>query len=267
MEYNKTSLSALCADICSCMGIEPPKSANPSEGKLKALCGDSLCDRIVMYNPDAQAQWLYLKYPEIFGKVSSRCGLAYPMATVMPSVTPVCFATMYTGAMPEVHGIRKYEKPVLKTDTIFDAMLRAGKKCAIVASKGCSVGNIFLERDLDYYIFPDSAEADEQAVLKGIELIQSDRYDLVVIYNGMYDSVMHATYPESEQAMAQLYHHTDAFVRIYESTKKVTAEKGHKTLIGYATDHGVHTNENGRGAHGKDIPEDINITHFYDVIG
>ncbi|MBE6611161.1 MAG: hypothetical protein E7632_01605 [Ruminococcaceae bacterium] len=264
-EFNKTSLTALCADICSCMNVEPPKEAEPSLGKLKELCGGKVCDRIVMYNPDAQAQWLVEKYPEIFRPVTERASLAYPMAAVMPSVTPVCFATMYTGAYPEKHGIQKYEKPVLKIDTIFDAMIRAGKKCAIVAMERCSIAEIFLEREeVDYYILPSAKDCNEKVVLKGLELIREDKYDFLVIYNGAYDSMMHATYPEAPEAMEWLVHHAGAYARIYDTVKE--AYKGHTTLVGYATDHGVHTNEAGRGTHGANIPEDINITHFYDVI-
>lgn len=266
MEFNQISLTALCADICSCMDVEPPREAEPSMGKLKKLCGDRTCDRVVMYNPDAQAQWLYQKYPEIFASTSERCALEYPMATVMPSVTPVCFATMYTGAYPEKHGIRKYEKPVLAIDTIFDALIRAGKKAAIVAMEKCSVANIFLNRDMDYFIFPAGADADEICVRKGLELIEADTYDFLVIYNGMYDSVMHATYPEAEPAMEWLRHHNNAFARIHSAAKAAAALHDHTTLVGFATDHGVHTAENGRGSHGKEIPEDINITHFYDVV-
>ena len=54
--------------------------------------------------------------------------LTLPLQTVMPSVTPVCFATMYTGAQPEVHGIQSYTKPVVKTDSVFDVLIRNGKK-------------------------------------------------------------------------------------------------------------------------------------------
>jgi predicted AlkP superfamily pyrophosphatase or phosphodiesterase len=266
MEFNKASLTGLCADICKCIGIEPPSKAESSADVLKKLCGDKICDRVVMYNPDAQAQWLYKKYPEIFASVSERCALEYPLATVMPSVTPVCFATMYTGAYPEVHGIQKYEKPVLKIETIFDALIKSGKKPVIVTAEGASMSKIFLERNMDYFIFPASAEADEQVVKKGIELINKDEHDFIVIYNGMYDSVMHATYPESDEAMEWLKHHTEAFTRIYSAARNVAAECGHTTLIGYATDHGVHTNAKGRGSHGENIPEDINITHFYDII-
>lgn len=266
MEQARTSLTALCADICDCMGIKPPEYAEKSAGHLKKLCGEETAERVIMYNPDAMAEWLYKKYPEYFEDVSERCALEYPLATVMPSVTPVCFATMYTGAAPERHGIQKYEKPVLKIDTIFDALIRQGKRVAIVATEGCSISKIFLERDMDYYIFEASADADEQAVRKGLELIAEDKYDFLVIYNGMYDSVMHATYPESEEAIEWLRHHTKAFARIHSAAKAAAATSGRATLVGFATDHGVHTAENGRGSHGQDIPEDIEITHFYDFI-
>ena len=77
MEFNKVSLTALCADICGCVGVEPPRSAEKSGGALTAFCGDRKCDRVVMYNPDAQAEWLVKKYPEIFERLrrsaSRRC--------------------------------------------------------------------------------------------------------------------------------------------------------------------------------------------------
>lgn len=266
MEQPRISLTALCADICACANVNPPETSEKSSGILKKLCGDTPCDRVIMYNPDAQAEWLVKKYPNIFEKVASRSRVQIEFSTVMPSVTPVCFATMYTGLFPEVHGIRKYEKPILKCETIFDSFISVGKKCAIVATEGSSIANIFLDREMDYYIIPADASGDEKAVIKGIELINEDKYDLLVIYNGMYDSVMHASSPEAEPAMEWLYHHTGAYERIYESAKTVSLKNAHKTLIGYATDHGVHTNDSGRGAHGLDIPEDIEIRHFYDFI-
>lgn len=33
--------------------------------------------------------------------------------------------------------------------------------------------------------------------------------------------------------------------------------------MGYAMDHGCHEVEGGLGAHGLDMAEDLNITHFY----
>ena len=39
--------------------------------------------------------------------------------------------------------------------------------------------------------------------------------------------------------------------------------KNHNTLVGFAMDHGCHEIDGGCGSHGLDMPEDINIVHFY----
>ena len=36
----------------------------------------------------------FIQYPELYAPVAERCALSYPMATVMPSVTPVCFGSV-----------------------------------------------------------------------------------------------------------------------------------------------------------------------------
>ena len=204
--------------------------------------------------------------------LSRRCAAAV-MAVIMMmlAVLPVCADD--ESSMPAVEHAQAailynlennrilYEYNA--SDTVYPAST-VKIMTAIVAMEHCSIAEIFLERDMDYYILPSAKDCNEQVVLKGIELIKEDKYDFLVIYNGMYDSMMHATYPEAPEAMEWLVHHTGAYARIQEAVKE--SYQGHTTLVGYATDHGVHTNEAGRGTHGADIPEDINITHFYDVI-
>ena len=258
-EFNSISLTALCADICDCMGIEPPKEAETSQGKLKALCGEKPCDRVVMYNPDAVAQWVYEKYPQFFKKVKENTDLEVPLRAAMPSVTPVCFGTMYTGAQPSVHGIRKYEKPVITIDTIFDSLVRAGKKAAIITYKACSLSRIFLGRNVDYYHFEEGDIAQVNA--KAAEVILRDEHDFIVIYNGNYDSVMHKKGPESIEALGELAVNCHMFTCISELVK--AHWKQHNTLLGFAMDHGCHEIDGDCGSHGLDMPEDLNITHFY----
>ena len=107
---------------------------------------------MLMYNPDAVALWIFEKYAPLFTPVMLNTSITLPLQTVMPSVTPVCFGTMYTGAEPEVHGIQSYTIPVIKTDTVFDALIRAGKKPCIVSTGNDSMSRIFLEREMDYFI-------------------------------------------------------------------------------------------------------------------
>ena len=157
--YNPNSLDTICGALAYALGIEAPAEAAAANTDLTAyvdsVFGGEKADRVIMYNPDAIAEWIYRKYPALTKGAQARTDIEIPLCSVMPSVTPVCFGTMYTGAQPAVHGIRNYEKPVIKIDSIFDAALRAGKKCAIVSYGKSSLSNIFLEREMDYFLFPE----------------------------------------------------------------------------------------------------------------
>jgi predicted AlkP superfamily pyrophosphatase or phosphodiesterase len=168
---------------------------------------------------------------------------------------------MYTGAQPEVHGIQKYEKPVIKIDTIFDALIRAGKKPAIITYGKCSLSKIFLERNMDYYHFDSGLGGIEAVNAKAIELIIKDQHDFIVIYNGNYDSVMHKNGPEGIKSLAELRVNAHCFGMLSSCIKEHWAH--HNTLVGFAMDHGCHEIDGNSGSHGLDMPEDINIVHFY----
>ena len=261
-QLNTVSLDTLCAGLCYAMGIAPPTCAAEADPRLTAYVdqafGGQKADRIFMYNPDAIAQWVYEKYPALTAEVTALTDLELPFRTVMPSVTPVCFGTMYTGAQPAVHGIRKYEKPVIRIDTIFDALIRAGKKPVIIASgTKCSLSNIFLERDMDYFFCPslDAANA------KAAEVILEDKHDFIVLYNGNYDAAMHKCGPEGLKALTELRSNAHAFAMVDSLIR--THWKQHRTLVGFAMDHGCHEIDDECGSHGLDMPEDLNIVHRY----
>ena len=212
-----------------------------------------------MYNPDAIAQWIYEKYPHFFEDVKENSGVEIPLATVMPSVTPVCFGTMYTGAQPEVHGIQKYEKPIITIDTLFDALTRAGKKCALITYGKCSLSRIYLGRNIDYYHFEEGGIAEVNA--KAAEVILHDKHDFILIYNGNYDSTMHKTGPESPVALGELRANCHFYGILCNLIEK--HYKRHNTLVGFAMDHGCHEIDGDCGSHGLDMEEDLNIVHTY----
>ncbi len=261
--FNKNSLDTLCGALAYAMGVDAPMQAAQKNSELSEyidrVFDGKKADRVVMYNPDAIAQWIYEKYPQLFKEAVNNMDIELPLATVMPSVTPVCFGTMYTGAQPCVHGIQKYEKPVITIDTLFDAALRAGKKIAIITYGKCSLSRIYLEREIDYYHFEEGDISDVNA--KTAEVILADKHDFIVIYNGNYDSVMHKTGPESIEALSELRTNCHMFACISKLVKNHWQH--HNTLVGFAMDHGCHEIDDGCGSHGLDMPEDINITHFY----
>jgi predicted AlkP superfamily pyrophosphatase or phosphodiesterase len=164
---------------------------------------------------------------------------------------------MYTGAQPSVHGIQKYEKPVITIDTIFDALIRAGKRPVILAYAVCSLSKIYLNRDMDYYIFDTLDEVNAKAA----ELILKDEHDFYVVYNGNYDTKMHKNGPESIVALSELRANSRTYAMFNEMIKEHWTS--HNTLVGFAMDHGCHEIDGQSGSHGLDMPEDLNIVHFY----
>ena len=266
---NQHSMETLCGTLAYAMGIEPPQHATTINPQLAAyvdqVLGGKKVDRIFMYNPDAISQWVCEKYPEFIQQVTQYTDLHLPLCSVMPSITPVNFATMYTGASPDVHGIKEYVKPVLTIDTLFDAMVRAGKKCAIIADEKCSLSNIYLERQIDYIRTDNYWSTNAEAA----KAILEDKYDFIVCYNGNYDFRQHRLGPESPEALAEIKSNNIAFAMFSEMIQRNWGS--HNTLVGFAMDHGSHwetyykEDQFRLGNHGSELEEDRNILHHYKI--
>ena len=258
---NMLRITQTAATIADLMGFSMPAGADePNEIVLGAAgkkFAGAQAQRVLLYNPDAIALWLYQKYTKLFAPVIENTEMALPVYSVMPSVTPVCFASMYTGLNPEKHGIQAYVKPVLSVPTLFDAAIENGHRPVIISTEGDSISKIFLERNMDYIICatPDECNA------KAAEVLAADKYDLITVYNGNYVAVMHRYGPESEEALAQLKHNAAAFDTLCALAKKAWAGKNGVTA--FLPDHGCHEIDGNLGSHGLDMAEDMNIVHFY----
>ncbi|MFN8547695.1 MAG: alkaline phosphatase family protein [Candidatus Eisenbacteria bacterium] len=217
--------------------------------------------RALVFAADAIGARLVDAYRTDFDPVFTHAPVRVEAQAVMPSVTPVCFASMFSGAPPEVHGIRKYEKPVLGCDTLFDAMARAEKKVALVAVKDSSMDLIFRNRPIDYF----TEIYDQEAVERAHQLISDDRHDLIVVYQQEYDDQMHATVPRSPEALRAMRNHIRNFDRLASAAHKRWASVTH--AVAFVSDHGTHIDpDTGHGTHGSDLPDDLEVSHFWGVI-
>ena len=261
--FNQLSLAREAATITSAMGIKPPTHAEAPvdfiSEKIKQRAGGNI-EKVLMFNPDAIGMWMFQKYFDCYEAVYKHADICVPYRSPMKSVTPVCFATMYTGALPDVHGIKVYEKPVLSTDTIFDTLVRAGKRVAIVAISGSSMASIFLGREIDYYILPPGTD-DYLMEAKATELLNENKHDFIVAYGQGYDDEEHKSGPESPSSLSEFKKQIAIFDRLSTRAKEIW--KNDRFLLVFAPDHGAHLCANGKGAHGEEIPEDLNILHFY----
>jgi hypothetical protein len=257
------NITCVTPTICKLMEISPPATAkgNALDGVIQSA-QDSFrrpnIDKCLVFCPDAIGTVLFRKYRHYFGPVLHWTTCSESLLSVVPPKTPVCFASMFTGALPEIHGIKMYEKPVLKCDTIFDALERAGKRVAIIAKEDSSIGRIFRERRIDYFF----ERYDQEVTKKTTNLLKTDGHDFIVAYHQEYDDSLHATEPESKVSLSALQNHIRSFDLLAKACKEKW--KGSRYLIIFAPDHGAHIDPvTGKGTHGENIPDDMEVTHFF----
>ena len=272
------------------MGIEPPFVCSAPVLELVLGPAPAKLDRILVYAPDAIGRVFLDNHVELKKRLVAASDVQVELRSMTPPKTPVCFASMFTGAPPEVHGIRKYERPVLACDTLFDALARrntteivgtvpdcgapgagdcprptiSGRpsrivhRVAIVAVKGCSMDIIFRNRPIDYF----TEDYDPQVTERALELVRDGNHDFIVAYNQEYDDTLHRTRHDGPEALGAAGRHVETFVRLSQATEEHWAGYNHALL--FTPDHGAHFDvAKGLGDHGDDIPEDMDVLHFW----
>lgn len=257
------SIQAVTPTCCALLGVPVPSGsvriplADVVQHARGVLDGVPV-EKCLIFAPDAIGNHLFKRRPELLEDVIAQAPVEVALQSVMPPKTPACFASMFTGARPDQHGIRKYEKPALQCDTLFDALRRAGKQVAIVSVRNCSIDLIFRGRDLDYY----SENYDPEVTGRVLSLLEAGRHDIILAYHQEYDDIMHDTGPFSPEALRAARNNVDGFVRMAGAVDRYWGR--HSRMVAFVPDHGAHTNRaTGLGDHGEDVADDMELKHFY----
>jgi hypothetical protein len=259
------SIASVTPTVCELFGIPPP--ADSSESSLasvmrhsKGVLDGALIERCLIYCPDALGDHLWTRFSEHRERVTKCCPHRVSVSAVIPPITPVCFASVFTGAPPEVHGIQRYERPVLTCDTLFDALARSNRRIAIVAVRNSSIDLIFRNRPLDYF----SEAHDRSTTDRTLRVLRSDEHDLVVVYHQEYDDQLHRTEPFSAECVQAMERHVTSVQVLADAARSAWSRRSYAIVV--APDHGAHVNaDTNRGDHGLDIPEDMSVSHWYGV--
>jgi hypothetical protein len=260
-----SNIASVTPTICSLMGMPPPKNSGekPIDTVLAASeksLGGGHVEKMLVYAPDALGEWIYRENKRLYSGVKKLAPIEVEMRSVVPSKTPVCYASMFTGAPPKVHGITQYEKPVLTCDTLFDALTRAKKKAAIVAVKGSSIDLIFRNRKMDYY----TEEYDPQVEARVLDILDAKDYDFILAYHQEYDDLMHESTPHDAEALKAFRRHLKSFETLATAFNERYISRNRAVV--FTPDHGTHIDPaNGKGTHGLDIPEDMEVRHFWGI--
>ncbi len=259
----RPSIASLTPTVASLFGVAPPTlSDEPILASIaythRGTLQNAAIDRCLVYCPDALGDHLWNRFPEALARVCAHYPQRIQVRSVVPSMTPVCFTSIFTGTSPGRHPIRKPERPILTCDTLFDAQIRAGKRIAIVAVENSSIALMYRNRPIDYFPTPYDQEATEQA----LELFEQNRHDLVVVYHQEYDDQLHRTAPFSDECLRAFQNHVTSAELLAGAAHHAWSLHPHALIV--APDHGGHYDEMQKcGSHGLDIAEDMEVSHFY----
>ena len=259
--FNVHQLKRFAGTVADIMGLELPEQYAKGIGWLDRLMLSRLggtADRALLYHADAVGMYIWQKYNNIFAPVYAHTSAAVPFISTVSSVTPVAHASMYTGLDPVQHGILTYIRPQLTCDTLFDELIRAGKKPLIICMTDSTFMHIFAGRDMPIIEVANASEVRKVA----LDAIEKDIYDVISIHTFEYDNAAHAYGPESKEGLNAISIEAEVFAELCSTIEKNWAGK-HRTLISYSPDHGQHYTEGGNGAHGSELLEDMNILHFF----
>lgn len=87
---------------------------------------------------------------------------------------------------------------------------------------------------------------------------------MIVLYNGDYDWAMYRFSPEGKRSIKALKENIETYASIRNEIKEKWTS--HKTALAFAPDHGCHRQYGILGTHGRMIPKDMNIRHFWTII-
>ncbi len=188
------------------------------------------------------------------GDIPNLAQLSANMASsVYPTITPVNYAAMVTGAPPIENGVTKRGIHSLSVDTIFDYANSIGKSSSVIEGDS-QILSFSVKQELN----PDSDGLDgtDNEIFQSALTAKQNGYDLLFVHFHGVDDVSHAFGPKSEEAAEKIRQIDGYFGELSD---------GWNGKVIVVSDHGQHENdrsgdaeyENLAGKHGSFAPSDI----------
>jgi hypothetical protein len=240
------SMTCLAPTISAILGLPAPAQceAEPIFPIVEALAGT---ERIAVVAPDALGYSILERWRAEMPYLDSLCREdCMLLRSVMPSITPVNFATMVSGVDKSVHQIGAFTDD-FRCETLFELLRAEGYHSAGVGRRGYT-GAELLARHAD---IPGVAENNTDAEVERIALRIAREYqpEFTIVQLGSTDDVFHKHGPSSPEVLPTL-HETDQRLR---RMVEALGREGYSVII--TADHGQHDTETG-GSHGTDCDDD-----------
>jgi predicted AlkP superfamily pyrophosphatase or phosphodiesterase len=228
----------------------PAEAKDPIIGEMAADL--SACSRVAILAPDALGDFAFRQWKEEMPFLNAFYAQHNVLLrSVVPTITPVNFAAIVSGANPPVHGVKTLNDDI-QCESLFDVVRAAGGRSAGIGREGYT-GAELLGRHADISGRGPAAEKDAGVERLVLQIVDKDAPQFLIAQLGITDDVFHQFGPSSPDVVPVLR----------ETDERLQRLSAHLIALGYGiivlADHGQHDVEkDGRitGSHGTDCDAD-----------
>ena len=234
-------LPDLAPTVAALLGLPAPASGSGAP-LPEVLAELPSATRVAVFAPDALGRYpfgLWRQEMPFLSGLHDRVSLT--LRSIMPSITPVNFAAMVTGAELSVHGIQRFTDD-FRCETLFDLVRAHGGVSAGVGQKGYT-GSELLGRNADLW-------GNDEVMEIALGYAHRQQPQFLIVQLGSTDDVFHKHGPSSPEVVPVLREMDGRLQRMVGELR----ELGYAVLV--TADHGQHDSEGGGGTHGSAPDED-----------
>jgi predicted AlkP superfamily pyrophosphatase or phosphodiesterase len=249
------TMTDIAPTVCQILGVRSPSCS--VGGAIDPIVADlNDAKKVAVLVPDALGLFAWNLWRQEMPYLSSlHEHRSLVVRSVMPSITPVNFATMVTGATHYRHRINTFNDTFV-CETVFDVLRQVGKASAGVGLHGYT-GCELMGRCAD--ICGDAGHGtDDDIVRVALEIAQSQGPEFIIVQLGQVDDVFHEFGPSSPSVVPMLKGTDERIARMISALKPL----GYGTIV--VSDHGQHDVPDApkgehRGTHGTNSDIDCQV--------
>jgi len=191
------------------------------------------CSRVAILAPDALGDFAFQQWKEKMPFLNTlHAQRSVLLRSVVPTITPVNFAAIVSGADPLVHGVKTFNDD-MQCESLFDVVRAAGGCSAGIGREGYT-GAELLGRHADISGRGPAAEKDVGVERLVLQIANKDAPQFLIAQLGITDDVFHQFGPSSPDVVPVLRETDDRLRRL--STHLIALGYGIVVLA----DHGQH---------------------------
>lgn len=248
---NEYPMTSVAPTVSAILEIPAPEQA---EGPvIQDIVSDlSNCPRVAVLATDALGASAFERWRDEMPFLQSlHARRSLLIRSVMPTITPVNFATMVSGAPLSVHGVNVREADV-QCETLFDVVRAHGGRSAGIGRTGYT-GAELLARYADIEGRGAKEEKDVAVEALTVRIARKEVPAFLIVQLGITDDIFHQFGPSSPEVVLTLRETDDRVRRMV----KALSEMGYGMI--FLADHGQHDvqkEDKTGGTHGTDSDED-----------